>query len=174
MIRLVLIDIDGVLTNGKVTVDSRGNEYKTINFEDIDAVFEMKRQKLLVGLLTGEATPITQFFKKRFKPDFFYNGCKNKPKALREILGQTGFSARNVCYIGDSKHDIPVMKMAKISACPSNAVGQVKALATIRLKARGGEGCVRELLECLARSRRYSHRACKRRIPRRRVRQWKT
>ena len=90
MIKLVLLDIDGVLTNGTVTVDSNGNEYKTINFKDIDAVFEMKRQKLLVGLITGETTPITLFFKERFKPDFFYNGCKNKPEALREILKKAG------------------------------------------------------------------------------------
>jgi 3-deoxy-D-manno-octulosonate 8-phosphate phosphatase KdsC-like HAD superfamily phosphatase len=48
MIKLVLFDIDGVLTNGKMTMDSSGNEYKTIDFKDIDAVFEMKRQKLLV------------------------------------------------------------------------------------------------------------------------------
>lgn len=149
MIKLVLIDIDGVLTNGKVTLDSHGNEYKTMDFKDIDAIFEMKRQKLLVGLLTGEATPITLFFKERFKPDFFYNGCKNKLEALREILSQTGLNAENVCYVGDSKHDIPVMKLVKFSVCPSNAIAEVKALAGAKLNARGGDGCLWELLECI-------------------------
>ena len=147
MIKLVLIDIDGVLTDGKVTVDSRGNEYKTIDFKDIDAVFEMKRRKLLVGLITGEATPITSFFKRRFKPDFFYSGCKNKPEALNDILSKTGLSIENVCYTGDSKCDIPVMKLVKFSACPSNAITEVKALAGVQLNARGGDGCAWELLE---------------------------
>ncbi len=147
MIKLVLLDIDGVLTNGRVTVDSHGNEYKTIDFKDIDAVFEMKRRGYKVGLVTGEATPITLFFKERFKPDYFYNGCKNKPEALREILEKSGLTAEETCYVGDAKYDIPVMKLVKLSACPSNAIPAVKELATLQLEARGGEGCIWELLE---------------------------
>lgn len=147
MIRLVLLDIDGVLTDGRVTVDSRGNEYKTIDFKDIDAVFEMKRRKLLVGLITGEATPITLFFRDRFKPDFFYNGCKDKPEALREILEKTGLTAAEACYMGDGKYDIPVMKLVKYSACPANAIPEVKMQAGWQLETRGGEGAVWELLE---------------------------
>lgn len=147
MIKLVLLDIDGVLTDGKVTIDSRGEETKTIHFKDVDAIFEMKRQKLLVGLLTGEATPITLVFKERFQPDFFYNNCKDKAEALREILAQTGISAEHVCYTGDAHHDIPIMKLVKFSACPSSAISEVKALAHLKLNARGGEGCIWELLE---------------------------
>ena len=147
MIRLVLLDIDGVLTDGKVTVDSLGNEYKTIDFRDIDAVFEMKRRDYRVGLVTGEATPITLFFRDRFKPDFFYNGCKNKPDALREILERSGISAEETCYVGDGKYDISVMKLVKYSACPSNAIPEVKEVASMQLKTRGGDGCIWELLE---------------------------
>lgn len=153
MIKLVMLDIDGVLTDGKVTLDSCGNEYKTIVFRDIDAVFEMKRQKLLVGLITGEATPITLFFKKRFKPDFFYNGCKNKKAALQGIIKKTGLRTDSICFLGDSKHDIPVMELVKFSACPSSAISEVKALALIKLSARGGEGCVWELLEWIINNR---------------------
>jgi YrbI family 3-deoxy-D-manno-octulosonate 8-phosphate phosphatase len=149
MIKLVLLDIDGVLTDGKVTVDVSGNEYKTMDFRDIDAVFEMKRLNILVGLITGEATPITLFFKERFKPDFFYNGCKNKPEALQEILRQTGLSPESVCYVGDSRHDIAVMKLVKLSACPANAISEVKALANVCLLTPGGQGAVMELLEWL-------------------------
>lgn len=147
MIKLVLLDIDGVLTDGRLTVDSQGNEYKTIDFKDIDAVFEMKRKGFKVGLLTGEATPITLFFKERFKPDYFYNGCKNKPEALGEILKRSGLTAEEACYVGDAKYDIPVMKLVKLSACPANAIPEVKELANLQLEARGGEGCVWELLE---------------------------
>jgi len=150
MIKLVLLDIDGVLTDGKVTVDSTGNESKTIDFRDIDAVFEMKRRKYQVGLVTGEATPITLFFRERFKPDFFYNGCKNKPEALREILEKTGFTPEETCYVGDGKYDIPVMKLVKYSACPSSAIPEVKEVASMQLRARGGDGCIWELLERLS------------------------
>ncbi len=149
MIKIVLLDIDGVLTNGKVTVDATGNEFKTIDFKDIDAVFEMKRQGYKVGLLTGEATPITLFFKNRFKPDFFYNGCKDKPAALKEILAQTGAKKEEVCYVGDSAHDVPVLKAVAFAACPFNAVLEVKKRCNIHLRQNGGDGCVWELLEWL-------------------------
>lgn len=149
MIKLVLLDIDGVLTDGRVTVDSQGNEYKTIDFKDIDAVFEMKRKGFKVGLLTGEATPITLFFQKRFKPDYFYNGCKNKPEALMDILKKSGLTAAETCYVGDAKYDIPVMRLVGLSACPSNAIPEVRALADLQLAGRGGEGCIWELLEYL-------------------------
>lgn len=149
MIKIVLLDIDGVLTNGKVTVDSNGIETKTIDFKDIDAVFEMKRRKLKVGLVTGEATPITRFFQERFQPDFFYNGCKDKPAALRDILAKTGLAAEDVCYVGDAKYDIPIMRLVKLSACPANAIAEVKDLADLHLTARGGDGCVWELLNWL-------------------------
>ena len=150
MIKLVLLDIDGVLTNGKVTVDSVGNESKTIDFKDIDAVFEMKRRGIKVGLITGEKTPITLFFQQRFQPDFFYNGCKDKPAALREIMFATGFSKDEICYAGDGKYDIPIMKLVKYAASPANAIPEVRELSNIRLERNGGDGCIWELLEKLS------------------------
>jgi YrbI family 3-deoxy-D-manno-octulosonate 8-phosphate phosphatase len=150
MIRIVLLDIDGVLTNGKVTVDSAGNESKTIDYKDIDAVFEMKRQGLKVGLITGEGTPITLFFRDRFKPDFFFNGCKDKPAALKEILDQTGTAPDEVCYVGDGKHDIPIMNLVKFAGCPANAIPEVRKRSNILLKHDGGDGCVWELLEWIS------------------------
>lgn len=147
MIKIVLMDIDGVLTNGKVTFDSAGNEYKTIDFKDIDAISEMKRKGLKLGLISGESTPITLSFKERFRPDFFYNGCKDKTAALTEILSQTGVDADEVCYAGDGKYDIPIMKMVKFVACPSNAIPEVKEISNILLERIGGDGCVWELME---------------------------
>ena len=147
MVKLVLLDIDGVLTNGKVTVDSNGNEFKTIDF---DAVFEMKRRGIKVGLITGEKTPITLFFRQRFQPDFFYNGCKDKPAALREIMSATGFGTDEICYAGDGKYDIPLMKIVKYAASPANAIPEVRALSNICLERNGGDGCIWELLEKLS------------------------
>jgi YrbI family 3-deoxy-D-manno-octulosonate 8-phosphate phosphatase len=150
MIKIVLLDIDGVLTNGKVTVDAAGNETKTIDFKDLDAVFEMKRQGLKVGLITGEDTPITLFFRDRFKPHFFYNGCKGKTVALDDILSKTGVSPDQVCYVGDGRHDISIMKRVGFAACPANAISPVKEQAAIHLERKGGDGCVWELLEWIS------------------------
>jgi len=147
MIKIVLLDIDGVLTDGKVTVDSSGNEFKTIDYRDIDAIFEMKRQDLKVGLITGEATPITLTFRERFKPDFFFDGCKDKPAALERILDETGALEDEVCYVGDGKYDIAIMKRVKFAACPANAIPEVKDLSNVVLERHGGDGCIWELME---------------------------
>ena len=147
MIKIVILDIDGVLTDGKITVDCSGKEYKTLDIKDIDAVFEFKRRGVLIGMITGEKTPITEFFNKRFEPDFFYNGCKNKPEALRDILEQTNLSGEEVCYVGDGKYDVDILKLVKIAACPANAIPEVKKIANLQLALSGGDGCIWELLE---------------------------
>lgn len=146
MIRIILLDIDGVLTDGKVMMDAMGNEFKTINFKDLDAVFEMKRRGLKVGLITGEATPVTEIFKDRFQPDFFFSGCKDKPAALESILKQSGAHRDEVCYVGDGIHDVPILKKVKFAACPQNAIVEVKQRCNIHLKHNGGDGCIWELM----------------------------
>lgn len=146
MIRIVLMDIDGVLTDGKITFDSAGNEYKTMDFKDIDAVFQMKRKGMPIGLITGEWIPITLFFKDRLQPDYFFNGCKNKTEALEQILSETGLKAEDICYIGDGIHDIPILQMVGYPVCPANAIPEVKEVVKHVLITPGGEGCVWELM----------------------------
>lgn len=146
MIKIVIMDIDGVLTDGKVTIDSSGNEFKTVDYRDIDAVFEMKRRGIKTGIVTGESSAITLVLKERFAPDFFYNGCKNKTRALEEIRAQTGALLDEICYVGDGKYDLAVMKLVKFAACPANAIQEVKAVSNIHLESSGGCGCISELL----------------------------
>jgi YrbI family 3-deoxy-D-manno-octulosonate 8-phosphate phosphatase len=147
MIKLVLFDIDGVLTDGKVTIDDTGREYKTLDYRDIDGIFELKRQGVMIGFLTGEATPIANFFRERFAPDFFYLGCKDKLATLAEILHNAELTADEVCYIGDGWRDLPVIESLKYGACPSNALPAVRKAARLHMKSRGGDGCVHELVE---------------------------
>ncbi len=147
MIKVVIMDIDGVLTDGKVTIDSSGNEFKTIDYRDVDAVFEMKRRGIKVGIITGESSVITLALKERFKPDFFYDGCKDKALALKEIRVKTGTAPEEICYVGDGKYDIAIMKLVRFAACPANAIPEVKAVSNIHLKSCGGDGCISELLK---------------------------
>ena len=73
--------------------------------------------------------------------------CKDKLAALSEILDQTGVKMEEVCYVGDGKYDIPIMKIVKYAACPNNAITEVKELSTLTLKCNGGDGCIWELME---------------------------
>ncbi|MBL79166.1 MAG: hypothetical protein CMH70_03915 [Nitrosomonadaceae bacterium] len=145
MIQAVFLDIDGVLTDGSVYVDSSGNETKRILFDDIDAVFEMKRAGLKIGFITGEDNSFCEFIKKRFTPDFFVAGCKDKLGALKKILEETGLEKSQVCYAGDSKRDVQLLEFLPLSFAPSDVDNSIKASAKISLKTQRGHGVIKEI-----------------------------
>lgn len=148
-IKAVLLDIDGVVTNGKVLVNSTGDEIKQIDFKDLDGAFEIKRMGLKLGFLTKENTAITEFFRERFKPDFFYNGVGNKLQAIDEICEKLNIGRENVCYMGDGKYDIEGVANVGLGVCPSNAIPEVREIAALVLNKDGGDGCVWQLVEHL-------------------------
>jgi YrbI family 3-deoxy-D-manno-octulosonate 8-phosphate phosphatase len=157
MIKIVVLDIDGVITDGKVQVDSRGRESKQIDFKDIDAIFELKRKKYKLAIITGENTPINKYFIRRFKPDFFYYSCKDKVSAIKEIQNKTGYLRDEVCFIGDSGYDIYAVKYAGLGVCPNNAVEDVKKIANEVLDSNGGDGCIMELVSLLEKYNNKNH-----------------
>ena len=148
-IKVVLLDIDGVVTNGKVFVNSSGEEIKQIDFKDLYVSFEIKRMGLKLGFLTKEKTAITEFFNQRFEPDFFYNGISDKLSAIDGICEALDITRENVCYMGDGKYDIQGVASVGLGACPSNAIPEVKEVASLVLNKGGGDGCIWELVEHL-------------------------
>lgn len=147
MIKMILFDIDGVITDGKVCINSSGEEFKSINFKDIDAIFEFKRRGYKIGFITGEKTPIVKYFKDRFMPDYFFEGIKDKCKVIKEIELLSGIDRYEICYIGDGKGDIEAVGYAGFGVCPLDAIPEVKENADFILQARAGEGCVHELVK---------------------------
>lgn len=148
-VKLIVLDIDGVLTDGTVIVDSRGNEQKKINMKDMDAVFELKRQGYLVAAVTGEDTEITSYFRRRFPWDWFISGNKNKLGTVRQLAENAGVSMEETAYVGDGKYDVPVLPYAGLSFCPADAVEEAKLAADVVLSRRGGSGCLWEVLHFL-------------------------
>ncbi len=147
MIRVVFLDIDGVLTDGAVYVDGSGNETKRILFDDIDAIFELKRAGIKIGFITGENTKFCQYVRERFDPDFFVAGCKDKLSACKKILAEAGLEKSDVCYAGDSKKDVALLKYLPLSFAPADVNPFIQASAKVVLKTRRGQGIVSELAE---------------------------
>lgn len=145
-IQMIIFDIDGVITDGKLVIDSKGGEYKSMDFRDIDAIFAFKRNGYQIAFVTGENTKITEYFNRTFKPDYFYSGNKDKANAIKEISEQSGIPLKEICYIGDGKYDVAPMEIAGYSACPKNAIEAVKNVAGIHLNSFGGNGCIHELM----------------------------
>ena len=149
MIELVIFDIDGVLTDGSILVDSQGREQKRINIKDIDAIFELKRRGYRLAAVTGEDTEIVNYFRNRFPWDYFYSGCKKKLEAVRTLLKEQNLSMQQAAYIGDGKYDLEILPHAGLSVCPADAIQEARLQADVVLHRAGGEGCVWELLSIL-------------------------
>lgn len=149
MIRLVVLDIDGVVTDGSVIVDMQGSEQKKINLKDIDAIYELHKQGYKLAAITGENTSIVEYFKKRFPWDYFYQNNKHKKETLKEIAELEGVSLDEVCYVGDGKYDVDSIQSAGLGICTEDAIDRAKNAADIVLQYRGGQGCLWELIEIL-------------------------
>lgn len=149
MIELVIFDIDGVLTDGSILVDSQGREQKRMNIKDIDAIFELKRRGYRLAAVTGEDTEIVSYFRSRFPWDHFYSGCKKKLETIRALANKLGLSMDQIAYVGDGKYDLEILPHVGLSVCPADAIREARLQADVVLRRGGGEGCVWELLSIL-------------------------
>ncbi len=149
MIKLVILDIDGVLTDGTIQIDAQGHEHKTIHIKDIDAIFALKNQGFRLAAVTGEQTEIVGYFENRFPWDWFFQGKKNKLETVRVLLKEQGLTMEEVAYIGDGKYDVPLLSEAGLSFCPADAIEEAKQQADFVLRNPGGMGCVWEMASIL-------------------------
>lgn len=149
MIKLVVFDIDGVLTDGSYLIDSVNNEYKKISFKDLDSFTLIKELKIDTLFLTGEKNNISEYFNQKFKPKYFIDGANEKFKMLKEFCTINQYKLEEVCYVGDGKKDLECMKNVKISIAPLNAIQEIKNISTCNLCVKGGEGVVYEVYQIL-------------------------
>lgn len=149
MIELIVLDIDGVITDGSVIIDSTGYEQKQINLKDIEAIFELHYRGYKLAAVTGEDTEIVNYFEKRFPWDYFYRGNKAKKDALQQISVSAGIERENICYVGDGKYDVEPLAYAGLGLCPASAIDRAKHAADIILQNDGGKGCLWELISIL-------------------------
>lgn len=149
MIKLVVLDIDGIITDGTVIVDMQGNEQKKINLKDIDAIYELHQEGYKIAAITGENTSIVDYFERRFPWDYFYRNNKNKRVTIEEIARAEQVSMQEICYVGDGKYDVEPLEAAGLGLCPADAIDRAKAAADIILQNSGGQGCLWELIKIL-------------------------
>ena len=149
MVQIVFLDIDGVLTDGAVYVDELGKETKRILFEDINAIFDLKRAGLKIGFITGENNAFCDYLDNRFSPNIFLRGCKDKLSSFKKIESKYGFDKIDVCYVGDSQTDIELLEYVGLSFAPSDSPIKVKKSVKKVLKSSRGNGVVRELVDII-------------------------
>jgi|YelNatPaOPRAMG01_1025707.scaffolds.fasta_scaffold16554_4 3-deoxy-D-manno-octulosonate 8-phosphate phosphatase (KDO 8-P phosphatase) len=148
-VRLLLLDVDGVLTDGGLFYGSGDAEMKRFDVKDGAGMFLAGKFGLEVGLLTGKSSPMVAKRAQELGLTRVVQGALDKVPALETILGDGRYSLREVGYVGDDVLDLPVIRRAGFSACPSDAHPLVRERVDYVCEHRGGSGAVREVIDLI-------------------------
>ncbi len=146
-IKLLVLDVDGVLTDGTVVVNADGRESKFFNVLDGHGIRLWRRAGLKAAFLSGRRSGPTSKRAEQLEVDFCIEDCHDKLPALERLAEELSMSAEQIAYVGDDLMDLPPMRYAGFSAAAANAVDEVKEAADYVTKQRGGGGAVREVIE---------------------------
>ncbi len=146
-IRLLLLDVDGVLTDGRIIYDNQGNELKAFDVKDGHGLKMIQRAGIAVGIITGRSSQVVVKRAEELGIEILYQGAKNKLEPYREILAQHGLTDEQVAYVGDDIVDLPILLRAGFSATVADAVPEVLSLVDYVANRSGGRGAVREICD---------------------------
>jgi 3-deoxy-D-manno-octulosonate 8-phosphate phosphatase (KDO 8-P phosphatase) len=146
-IKLLILDVDGVLTDGTLVINPDGRESKCFNALDGHGIRMWKRAGLKVAFLSGRLSEPTQHRAEQLDIDHCIQDCHHKVQTFQELIEQENITPQQVCFVGDDLMDVPVMKRAGFGVAVANAVDQVKHHADFVTKRNGGRGAVREVIE---------------------------
>ena len=148
-IRLVLTDVDGVLTDGGVFYGKDGEVMKRFNIRDGMGVEHLREIGVEVGIIIGEKSESVVRRAEKLNIEMVHLYSKDKPAVLREIIEQHKFEPEEIAYIGDDVNDIEIMKLVGLSAAPGDAFSDVRKIANYVCSRPGGHGAFRELAELI-------------------------
>lgn len=147
-IKLLVMDCDGVLTDASMNLTENGDEFKRFNAKDGMAIKSCQRQGIQTAIISnGSRANAIEHRAKMLGIERVYVGKESKMVILKRWLEEMNVKMNEVAFIGDDLNDIPVMKEVAFSACPADAARDVKKIAHVCLQRKGGDACVRELIE---------------------------
>jgi len=148
-IKVFFLDVDGVFTNGKVSVSSEGEIYKDFSLIDGMGLELLQEENITPVVITSEISPIVKKRMEKLKILHVYSGIKDKYAFLDYFLHKNNLSRDETAYIGDDVNDLANICSAGISFCPKNAVEKIRIMADTVLHNNGSEGAIREACEYL-------------------------
>jgi 3-deoxy-D-manno-octulosonate 8-phosphate phosphatase (KDO 8-P phosphatase) len=146
-IRLLLFDVDGVLTDGTILLHADGSESKMFHIRDGAAIVWAQRAGMQVGLLSARTSEATARRAQQLGVTLVLQGQSDKLAGYEEVLRQTGLSDQDVAYMGDDLQDLPVLRRVGFPAAPADAPAEVRARVAWVSESGGGRGAARELIE---------------------------
>jgi 3-deoxy-D-manno-octulosonate 8-phosphate phosphatase (KDO 8-P phosphatase) len=151
-VRLILFDVDGVLTDGRVIIHADGTESKTFGIRDGIAMVWAQRAGIRVGFLSARMSPTTPHRAAQLNITLVYQGVLNKLASYEQILADLHLNDDAIAYMGDDVVDLAVLTRAGLSAAPADAVEEVRSRVDWVSSCAGGAGAARELIELVLRA----------------------
>lgn len=148
-VKILVMDVDGTLTDGKIYIGSEGEIMKAFNVKDGYGIAKLNSLGIVPSIITGRKSDILTIRAKELKIREVYQGEDNKIEKLNELATKYDCDFSEIAYIGDDENDIECMKRCGIKACPSDAVESVREIADFVCTKKGGEGAVREFVDYL-------------------------
>jgi 3-deoxy-D-manno-octulosonate 8-phosphate phosphatase (KDO 8-P phosphatase) len=152
-IRLVIFDVDGVLTDGRLLFGSDGSEFKTFHVRDGHGIKMLQSNDIDVAIISGRSTPAVERRMAELAVKHVYLGAQDKTAALEDLLARTNVSAEQAAYVGDDVVDIPVMRRVGLAIAVQDADPYVKRHAHWLTPSNGGRGAARDVSEFLLEAR---------------------
>jgi 3-deoxy-D-manno-octulosonate 8-phosphate phosphatase (KDO 8-P phosphatase) len=151
-IKAFIFDVDGVLSYDTSPLDESGDPVRTANVKDGFAIRYALQNGFQMAIITGANTQRVKLRYKKLGVEYIYLNSFNKLECLDEILEKTGLKKDEILYMGDDLVDFSIMKEVGIPTCPVDAVPEIKAISLYISDKKGGEGCVRDVIEQVMRS----------------------
>lgn len=147
MIKLIVLDVDGTLTDGKIFITNNGDEIKAFNVKDGLGITQSIAQGIDVAIITGKTSKIVSDRFTALGVTEIHQGVKDKVKVLQSILDRYKIDFSNVAYMGDDLIDLAVMKKCKLAGAPKDAVSEILKISSFISTKNAGDGAVREFIE---------------------------
>ncbi len=159
-IELLIVDVDGVLTDGLIVVNDQGVESKNFHVRDGLAFSLWHKAGKRSAILSGRSAEVVDRRAAELKIHRVAQGIQDKGASFRTLLEELELNASQVCFVGDDLIDLPVLKAVGLAACPADAVEEVRREAHLTARSPGGKGVIREVVEVIMKAQGLWHGAC--------------
>ena len=151
-IKLLLLDVDGVLTDGSIAYDDNGIELKTFNVRDGLGIRLLMSSGIIIGIITGRSSEALRHRCRNLGISHLFDGVRDKAALLEEIVSNTGISAEEIAFMGDDLQDLALMRKVGVSIAVADSCAEITEAADWVTHAKGGRGAVREVSEAILKS----------------------
>ena len=148
-LKLLILDVDGVLTDGKLFFDNQGNEYKTFHAQDGHGIKLLRKTGVEVAVISGRKSTVVELRMKSLGINHVYQGYEDKRSAFAELIDNLGIMPEQAAHVGDDLLDLPIMRRAGLAIAVNDANDTVKQYADWCTTRPGGQGAVREVCDLI-------------------------